>query len=94
MALLGKFAKSHLKDIAKAQRWIDSAQAQFASAIEEAMIAETHFDKVVADQTAKAKAIAEKAEKELSEIDSIITETSTKKAQATAFKNKIQSFFE
>lgn len=82
-ALLGKYAKTHSKDIAKAQRWIDSAQAQFASAVEEAELSEQHWEKVASGLEAQA----EKLSKEYEEI-------MAKKNQATSFKNKIKQFIE
>jgi len=81
--LLGKLIKGHKNDIAKAQRWIDSAQYQFASAIEEAELAEVQFAKV---EETKRKQL-EKALEELNEL-------TAKKDQATKFKNKIKQFIE
>jgi hypothetical protein len=83
MILLGKFAKAHVKDIKKAQKWIDSAQAQFASAIEEAELAEQSFAKV----EDKKREQIEEALQELNEI-------AGKKDQAIKFKNKIKQFIE
>lgn len=83
MVLFGKWAKGHAKEIAKAQKWIDSAQAQFASAIEEAELAEQGFAK------AEAKKI-EELDKALEELNSI----KNSKDQAIKFKNKIKSFIE
>lgn len=81
LALLGKYAKTHMKEINKAQRWIDSAQAQFASAIEEATISEQKFDSVVSDAQAK-----------IDELQSVLDEAQARKEQAIAFKNKLQDF--
>lgn len=83
MILLGKWAKGHAKEVAKAQRWIDSAQAQFASAIEEAEIAEQKFEQV---EYAKRQQL-EKALEELNELAS-------KKESARKFKEKIKTFIE
>lgn len=83
MILLGKFAKGHAKDIAKAQKWIDSAQAQFATAIEEAELAEQKFT----DIELKKREELDKALEELNQL-------SAKKDQAIKFKNKIKDFIE
>ncbi|MED1125528.1 hypothetical protein [Bacillus atrophaeus] len=83
LALFSKFAKGHSKQIAKGQKWIDSAQATFASAVEEAELAEKKFDFVVSD-----------AEKKIAELQSILDQSKEKKTQASNFKNKIQSFIE
>jgi phosphopantetheine adenylyltransferase len=83
MAIFSKFAKGHAKQIAKAQKWIDNAQATFASAIEEAEIAERKFDEVVADAQAK-----------MEELQKTLDETNARKEQAVKFKQKIQSFLD
>ncbi|MFJ8247307.1 hypothetical protein [Peribacillus asahii] len=83
LALVGKYAKTHEKDIKKAQKWIDSAQSQFASAMEEAELAEQKF----ADFEAKKRAEVEKSLEELNEI-------SSKKETAIKFKNKVKQFIE
>lgn len=83
MVLFSKFAKGHAKEIAKAQKWIDSAQAQFATAIEEAELAEKKFS----EYEAKKRKDLEKALEELNELTS-------KKDQAIKFKNKIKTFIE
>jgi uncharacterized protein YoxC len=83
LALLGKYAKTHEKQIAKAQKWIDSAQSQFASAIEEAELSEQHYEKVASDIQLK-----------MDELSKVFIETMAKKNQAVAFKNKIKSFIE
>lgn len=83
MILLGKFAKGHAKEIKKAQRWIDSAQSQFASAIEEAEIAEQKFSEIEEQK----RLLIENAMKELNDL-------STQKDQAIKFKNKIKQFIE
>lgn len=81
LALLGKYAKAHAKEIAKAQKWIDSAQSAFASAIEEATISEAKADAVIAD-----------VQEKISELQEVLREAESKKEQALAFKDKIQSF--
>lgn len=83
MAIFSKFAKGHTKQIAKAQKWIDNAQATFASAIEEAMIAEEKFNAVVAD-----------AEKKIAELQDVANDATARKEQTIKFKNKIQSFLD
>jgi hypothetical protein len=81
LVLFGKAVKGHEKEIKKAQSWIDSAQAQFANAIQEAELAEKQFEKV---ETEKRELI----DKALEEIN----ELSAKKKQAVDFKNKMKSF--
>lgn len=81
LVLFGKAVKGHEKEIAKAQSWIDSAQAQFANALQEAELAEKHFDKV---EKEKREAI----EKALEEINELVT----KKQQAVDFKEKMKQF--
>lgn len=83
LAFLGKQAKAHEKEIKKAQNWIDSAQAQFASAIEESEKAEQHFDEVA--QTLEAKLRASQAT-----LSSVLAQ----KEQATKFKQKMKKFIE
>jgi transcriptional regulator of heat shock response len=83
MVIFGKFAKAHAKEIRKAQKWIDSAQAQFASAIEEAEIAEQEFNK-----------IAQKKEEQINEILAELNDVTKKARQAEQFKNKIKQFIE
>lgn len=83
MAIFSKFAKGHAKEIKKAQKWIDNAQATFASAIEEAQTAEEKFDKVVAD-----------TEQKVSELQEVANDAMARKEEAIKFKNKIQTFFE
>lgn len=83
LVLFGKWAKTHEKEIAKSQKWIDSAQGLFASAVEEAMMAEEGFRKIEISKRQQAeKAIAE------------LNEASAKKEQAIKFKNKVQQFIE
>ncbi len=83
MALIGKYAKTHAKQIAKANSWLDSAQAQFASALEDASIAEKKIDSVVAD-----------AETKIAELQAVVDKANAHKEQAVKFKNKIQSFLD
>ena len=83
MAIFSKLAKGHAKEINKAQKWIDSAQATFASAIEEAQIAEEKFDAVVTD-----------AQSKINDLQKIVDETEAKKQQAVNFKKKINTFME
>lgn len=83
MVLLGKFAKGYAKEIAKAQKWIDSAQAQFATAIEEAEIAEREFDKIAQAKSEQARDIMKQAQ-----------EAQDKMKQAQKFKEKIKTFIE
>jgi hypothetical protein len=83
MAIFSKFARSHAKQIAKAQKWIDSAQAQFASAIEEAEIAEQEFNKI--------------AESKMAQVEQLLGEVKDANArmkQAENFKTKIKQFIE
>lgn len=81
--LLGKFAKGYATEISKAQKWIDSAQAQFASAVEEAEVAEREFDKIAKAKIEQADSIMEQAR-----------EATQKMEQAAKFKNKIKMFIE
>lgn len=81
MILLGAFAKGHKKEIAKAQKWIDSAQAQFASAIEEAQIAEQEFDRIASDKMKQADDLIVEA-----------NEIASKVKQARNFKQKLMEF--
>jgi len=83
MVIFGKFAKAHVKEIKSAQRWIDSAQSQFASAIEEAGIAEQQFAKAEATKR-------DQLEKALVELN----ELTAKKEHAIKFANKIKQFIE
>jgi len=83
LALLGKYAKTHEKQIAKAQAWIDSAQSQFANAIEEAELSEKHYEKVASEIQVK-----------IQDLQKMYDETIGKQEQATAFKNKIKSLIE
>jgi predicted nucleic acid-binding Zn-ribbon protein len=83
MTLFGKLARANKDEITKAQNWIDKAQATFANAIEEALIAEEQFDKVVKD--AKSK---------INELQSRLEDAETRKQQAVKFKEKVQSFLE
>lgn len=83
MVLLGKFAKSHATEIAKAQKWIDSAQNQFASAIEEAEIAEQQFND-----------LAKRKEEQVNNMLDELNELTAKSRQAEAFKNKVKHFIE
>lgn len=81
MLLFGKWASTHPQEIAKAQKWIDSAQSQFAQAVEEAGLAEKHFEE-----------IAGKKEAELEKIMAELNEATIKAKKASEFKEKIQSF--
>ncbi|KEK23959.1 hypothetical protein [Bacillus gaemokensis] len=81
MALLGKYAKAHSKEIAKAQKWIDSAQSSFATALEEAELSEKKVDAVI-----------EEAQAKIAELENVIREAEAKKSQAVSFKNKINEF--
>lgn len=81
--LFSKLARGYAKEISKAQKWIDSAQAQFATAIEEAELAENEFNKIVQAKTKQAQAILEQAD-----------EATAKMEQAQKFKNKIKQFIE
>jgi transcriptional regulator of heat shock response len=83
LAIFAKFARGHAKQIAKAQKWIDSAQAQFASAIEEAEIAEQRFNE-----------IAQKKEEQIQNMLDELNEASKKARDAENFKNKIKAFIE
>lgn len=83
MALFSKFAKSHAKQINKAQRWIDSAQAQFATAIEDAQTAEDKFNEIAQDKQKLLDIALEE-----------LNEATEKARQAEHFKNKIKSFIE
>lgn len=83
MAIFGKLAKGHAKDIEKAQKWIDNAQATFASAMEEATIAEKEFDKVIAS-----------TEQKVSELQDFANDAYKRKEDAIKFKKNMQSFFE
>lgn len=81
MVLLAKFVKSHAKEVAKANKWLDSAQAQFATAIEEANIAEAEVDVLIERKEVQVKAMLEEID-ELFEL----------KGQANTFKSKLQDF--
>lgn len=83
MVIFGKLAKTYSNEIRKAQKWIDSAQAQFASAIEEAEIAEQKFNE-----------LARKKEEQINEILDELNDVSKKARQAEQFKNKIKQFIE
>lgn len=81
--MFGRFTRSHAKEIAKAQKWIDSAQMQFATAIEEAELAESKFNE-----------LAQKKEEQIQKMMDELNEASKKASQAEAFKNKIKQFIE
>ncbi|PGA05618.1 hypothetical protein [Bacillus mycoides] len=83
IVVFGRFARSHAKEIAKAQKWIDSAQLQFATAIEEAELAEQKFNE-----------LAQKKEEQIQKMMDELNEASKKASQAEAFKNKIKQFIE
>lgn len=78
-ALFGYYAKTHEKQINKAQKWIDSAQETFASAVEEAIISEKQFDEIIKD-----------ANEKIAELQAILNDAESKKAEAIQFKNNIQ----
>jgi hypothetical protein len=83
LVIFSKFARGHAKQIRKAQKWIDSAQAQFASAVEEAEIAEKEFNKI-------AESKMEQVEKLLDEVK----DANARMKQAENFKTKIKQFIE
>jgi ribosomal protein L16 Arg81 hydroxylase len=83
MALFGKFAKSHQKEIQKAQKMLQSAQHMFAQALEEAEIADRKLDAVIED--AKAK---------MFELQKTIDESIRSKEKNAKFKEKIQQFID
>lgn len=80
LALVGRYAKAHKKDIKKAQKWIDSAQAGFASAIEEAEISSNKFDEIIEDAISK-----------INELQEIIEDAKSRKSQAVSFKEKVEN---
>lgn len=79
--LFSKLAKGYAKEISHAQKWIDSAQAQFAKAIEEAELAEKEFDQIAQAKLKQAESIMEQ-----------VGEATEKMEQAKRFKDKITKF--
>lgn len=94
IVLFGRFTKRHESKINSAQKWIDTAQANFANAVQEAQIAEEKFDEVIADAEKKKEKLLADIEKRVSDLQSTVDDTKVRKQQATNFKNKIQTFLD
>ncbi|MDY7043675.1 hypothetical protein RVS70_05600 [Virgibacillus sp. M23] len=92
MAIFSKLAKSHSKQINKAQKWIDNAQATFASAIQEAQIAEEKFDKIVEDAQQQIDKLRASTQQEIDKLEATISDSNVRKEKTVNFKNKIENF--
>lgn len=83
MVIFSKFVRKYEKQIKQANKWIDGAQAQFASAIEESEIAEKKFDEILKE-----------IEEEMAELQATYLDIKSKKEDAERFKKNIKSILD